>query len=270
MRKYRTINGHRIYLETYGRRNAPPVIFLHHGLGAVRSWKEQTKMFASEGFYTVAYDRWGHGKSDARQIWGMPYFTDDVADLHSLLNLLEIERVALIGHSDGGKIAMYYAAAHPERIACLVLIAAHIYIESKMHPGILAVKSDFESNATFREKMRRVHGDKAEALFWGWFDGWTNPQIMEWDMRPLISGLSCPTLVIQGTEDEHATPQHARDIARTIPGAELWLVPEAGHMLPQDHPEEFNRYVISFLRKHLLKDRWTVNAESEAEQVRLR
>lgn len=268
MKKHLTINGHQIYLETYGRKNAPPVIFLHHGLGAVRSWKEQTKVFAAEGFYSVAYDRWGHGKSDPRQTWGMPHFTDDLADLHTLLSLLGLDRVAMVGHSDGGKIAMYYAVAHPELVACLVLIAAHIYIERKMYPGILSVKSDFENNATFREKMRRVHGNKAESLFWGWFDGWNNPKIMGWDMRPLISAITCPTLVIQGTEDEHATPQHARDIAASMPGAELWLLPGAGHMLPQDHPEEFNRHVIRFLRKHLVEDRWAADIRTEADQVR--
>ena len=56
-----------------------------------------------------------------------------------------------------------------------------------------------------------------------------------WDMRPILRQIGCPTLVVQGEADEHATPQHARDIADGIPGAELWLVPGAGHMLPQEN-----------------------------------
>lgn len=267
MKKNLAINGHPIYLETRGRKYAPPVVFLHHGLGAVRSWKEQVGAFAAEGFYSVTYDRWGHGKSGIRSTWGIPYFYDDLADLHTLLNLLGLDRVAMIGHSDGGKIAMYYAVAHPDQVACLVLVAAHIYIESKMHSGILSVKADFENNPTFKEKMWRVHGDKSEALFRGWFNGWASPEILGWDLRPLIAKIACPTLVIQGMEDEHATSRHAQDIAAAIPGAELWLVPGVGHMLPQDNAEEFNKTVIRFLRKQLVDNRWAEDIKSTARQV---
>ena len=66
-------------------------------------------------------------------------------------------------------------------------------------------------------------------------------------MRPVINQIACPCLVVQGLEDEHATPQHARDMAAAIPDAELWLVPGAGHMLPQDFSEEFNQRMLKFL-----------------------
>jgi pimeloyl-ACP methyl ester carboxylesterase len=66
-------------------------------------------------------------------------------------------------------------------------------------------------------------------------------------MQPVLSQLRCPALVIQGLEDEYATPQHARDIAEGIPEAELWLVPEVGHMVPRDAPEEFNERLLEFL-----------------------
>ena len=92
-----------------------------------------------------------------------------------------------------------------------------------------------------------MHGDKTEAVFHNWSDGWSRPDNINWDMRPDIKRITCPTLVVQGIEDEHATPQHARDIAGAIPGAELWLVPDAHHMLPQEKPELFNRKIVEFL-----------------------
>ena len=67
-------------------------------------------------------------------------------------------------------------------------------------------------------------------------------------MRPVIRQITCPTLVVQGAEDEHAPPEHARQIAVSIPGAERWLVPAAGHMLPQVCRQEFNHKLINFLR----------------------
>ncbi|HEX9615802.1 MAG TPA: alpha/beta hydrolase [Anaerolineales bacterium] len=251
MRELRTINSHRIFVEARGPKKGHPVVLLHHGLGAVRSWRKQIPVLAKAGYRVLAYDRWGHGKSDPRSSWGMPYFESDRADLEQLLDGLRVERAALVGHSDGGKIALYFAADHPERVPSLVVVAAHIYVENRMGPGIQQVLNDFETDNRFREKLHRVHGEKAAALFRGWYSGWTNPAWVDWDMRPVLRKITCPALVAQGLEDEHATPQHARDLAGNIAGAELWLEPGIGHMLPQDAPEEFNRRLLEFLERNL-------------------
>jgi pimeloyl-ACP methyl ester carboxylesterase len=69
-------------------------------------------------------------------------------------------------------------------------------------------------------------------------------------MRPELAGVECPALIVQGTEDEYATEDHARDIADWIERAELWLEPGADHVLPQAMPEVFNARVLDFLAKH--------------------
>jgi len=120
-----------------------------------------------------------------------------------------------------------------------------------MISGIQSVKHKFETDLRFRSQMRRVHGENSEQVFWGWFNGWSNPEIRDWDMHSEIKRISTPTLVVQGLEDEHASPQHARDIADAIPGAELWLVPGGPHMLPQQMPEEFNQRLERFLWREL-------------------
>jgi len=247
MKRLVPVNGHQIYVETHGPIQGPPVVLLHHGIGAVRSWKEQTPLLAETGYRVLVYDRWGHGKSEARPSLGMPYFEDDLADLEFLLDRFHIQGVVLIGHSDGGKIAMYYTARCPQRVGSLIVISPHVYVELRMGAGIQGVLQNFEDDFRFREKLRRVHGEKFEALFRGWYEGWTDPRNLSWDMRPILRQITCPTLVIQGLEDEHATPQHARDVAAAIPGAELWLLPRAGHMLPQDFPEAFNSKMLEFL-----------------------
>lgn len=247
MKRMLEINGHTIFVESEGHQDGPAVVLLHHGLGTVRSWKEQIRVLARAGYRVVAYDRWGHGKSAPRDHWSMPHFKEDLADLQAVLVELDLNKAALIGHSDGGKIAMLYAINNPEWVTSLVIVSTHIYIEPKMASGIKTVRNDFEQDRSFQRKMYRVHGEKSEAVFWGWYNGWSEPDIRDWDMRPGINQISCPTLVVQGTEDEHATPQHAQDIAAAIPQAELWLMPGAGHMLPQDFSEEFNRRVLKFL-----------------------
>jgi pimeloyl-ACP methyl ester carboxylesterase len=117
-------------------------------------------------------------------------------------------------------------------------------------PGIQGTQKAFIQNERMRAGLERLHGDKFDTVFHAWYQGWTKSEHLHWDIRPLLSKIDCPTLVIQGIEDEHVTPKHAQEIARAIPGAELWLEPDIGHMLPQDIPEEFNRKVINFLHTH--------------------
>ncbi len=244
----RFINGHQLYVERYGPESGPPVVLLHHGLGSINSWKDQTLPLVKAGYHVIAYDRWGYGQSNPRQALSMPFFKEDLQDLDELLGDLNVERPALVGHSDGGTIALYFSGGFSERVTCLVTAAAHIYVEPKMISGIESVRRMYEQSAHFRRGLQRLHGDKREAVFQGWYRGWTKPENLAWDMRGQLSKISCPTLVIQGKEDEHATPKHAEDIAAGIPKAALWLAPDASHMLPQEIPEIFNRRVIEFLR----------------------
>jgi pimeloyl-ACP methyl ester carboxylesterase len=242
------VNGHHLYVERCGLESSPPVVLLHHGLGSVYSWKDHIVPLGEAGFHVIAYDRWGYGRSDSRQTLSMPFFEEDLQDLETLTIDLSLGPAALVGHSDGGTIALYFSESHSESVACLVTAGAHIYVEPKMNVGIESVHSKYERNARFRRALRRLHGDKTEAVFQGWYQGWTKPENLNWDMREGLSKIRCPTLVIQGKEDEHATRKHVEDIAAGIPQAQLWLVTGATHMLPQEIPEIFNRRVIEFLR----------------------
>lgn len=241
------INNRQLHVETYGPPDGPPVIFLHHGLGSTQAWRRQIPAFTQAGYRLIIYDRWGYGKSETRPNLAVPGFDDDLSDLANLLDALDLKAATLIGHSDGGSIALYYAAAHPRQVTALVTVAAHIYLEPKMEPGIQGIKQAFDLDRRFRRGLYRVHGEKYESTFYNWFDGWHNPEALAWDMRPELPDIRCPTLVIQGCDDEHASPQHAIDIADNLTESVLWLVPGAKHMLPQDHADVFNHKVIDFL-----------------------
>lgn len=248
---YLRSNGHQLYVEVMSPSGnpagSPVVILLHHGLGSLQSWSDAIPALVATGYHVVAYDRWGYGHSDPRQRLGVPYFEDDLKDLQAVCKRVGVSPVTLIGHSDGGTIALYYAARFPEQVAALVVVAAHVYFEKEMESGILGVRSAYERDERFRAGLRRLHGEKTDRVFYNWFDGWRRPENRKWDMRAQLELITSPTLVVQGMEDEHATPQHARDIAAAIPAADLWLAPGARHMLPQDLPEDFNDRIISFL-----------------------
>jgi pimeloyl-ACP methyl ester carboxylesterase len=244
--EYRS-GGHTLYYEVHGPQSGPAVFLLHHGLGSTRAWKAQIPALVEAGCRVLVYDRWGYGRSDPRQELSIPTFEDDLADLCSLVEALELQRFSLVGHSDGGTIGLYFAAANPGRLDRMIVIAAHVYVEPKMETGIRAVRQAFENDQGFREGLRRVHGDKVEDVFNAWFEGWHKPANLSWDMRPALGKITCPVLVVQGMQDEHATPQQALDTAAAIPDSELWLARGAAHMLPQELPDGFNRRMLEFL-----------------------
>jgi pimeloyl-ACP methyl ester carboxylesterase len=246
------INGHSLYVEAYGSATGPIAILLHHGLGSTRAWKEQIPVLVQIGYRVIVYDRWGYGRSEPRYRPFIPEFQDDLEDLLALAENIRANRFTLIGHSDGGTIVSYFAANYPDLVMCLISVAAHIYVEPKMETGIRTVKDIFEKDVRFREGLHRAHGEKYEQVFSNWYEGWLKPENLCWDMRSQLHKIACPALIIQGTEDEHATPQQAHDMAASIKSAELWLVPGAGHMFPQDQPEMFNRRVVSFLEQRCL------------------
>lgn len=247
------INGHNLYVEQFGPETGPEVVLLHHGLGSVKAWRGQIPALVEHGYHVTAYDRWGYGGSDERSGLDLPTFAADVNDLHGLLNSSGIKRATLVGHSDGGTIALYFAAQYPELVSCLVIVAAHIYIERKMEAGILGISQSFKTDGRFRKSLLSIHGAKYESVFHNWFDGWHRMDNIPWDMRPTIRQINCPALIIQGTEDEHATAQHAKDIAKEIPGADICIIQGAGHMLPQENFELFNPILLQFLKSNALE-----------------
>jgi len=248
------VNGRNLHIERYGSQDHPLVILLHHGLGSTYSWRTLIPKLVAAGWQCLAYDRWGYGMSDLRPGLSVPNFPDDIADLECLQSALGCDQVSLIGHSDGGTIALYYAALNPKRVSSLITVAAHIYIEPKMEAGLESIVNSYLRDHRFRKGLQRLHGDKTDSVFYNWYNGWRQPENHTWEMRPLLLDIVCPALVIQGTHDEHATPQHACAIAAAIPGAQLWLVPDARHLIPQELSEEFNQHVIEFLESTLERE----------------
>jgi pimeloyl-ACP methyl ester carboxylesterase len=253
-----SINGHNLYVEEAGPADGRAIFLLHHGLGSLKSWRKQVPELAAHGYRVIVYDRWGYGRSDPRSGFSMPLSRQDVKDLVSLMDYYDLEKAVLTGHSDGGTIALYFAAQFPQRVSLLVIVAAHIYLEEKMEPGIEGLRQLYEDQPKFREALRREHGDKVDDVFYGWYNGWREEGNQGWDMRPSLKHITCPVLVVQGLQDEHATPQHARDIAVQTADSELWLVPGGGHMLPQDNPTEFNNRVLAFSQKCHANERQSV------------
>ena len=251
------------FLNSYGYRihyvhwkGKGPKILLIHSMGMDGHSMDKLAESLKEQYEILSLTILGHGDSDSPT-------THLPLDEHSEImrncyKKLKFYPNVLIGHSVGGTIALSFGAQYPERLSHLVTVAAHIYLEEKMEPGIEGLRQLYEDKPKFREALRREHGDKVEDVFYGWYGGWREEENLDWDMRPSLKHITCPVLVVQGLDDEHATPQHARDIAAQIKDAELWLVPGAGHMLPQDNSTEFNNRLLDFSQECHANERQSV------------
>jgi pimeloyl-ACP methyl ester carboxylesterase len=241
------VNGHRLYYETHGDLSCQPLVLLHQGLGAASEWKPQIAYFAPR-HHVLAFDRWGYGRSDPRPAFQRGYLNSDTQETIALFDHLGLREALIVGHSDGGTIALLLAAQRPDLARALVLEAAHIYHESRIEQGIRRL---IEWLATERglAHLTGLHGEeKARSLIEHWPQHWLDPANFNSPIlsRERLEKVGCPALVIQGEDDEYALPQHARDIHAALPRGQLWLIPGCGHTPRADLGDAFNDTIAAF------------------------
>lgn len=200
-------------------KNKPFLVFLHEGLGAIELWKGFPEMLSTAlKANAIVYERQGYGQSAPLDLpRPKDYLEREALDyLPVLLEKLNIEKPILIGHSDGGSIALVYAG----RYACSALIteAAHIFVEPVTLAGIEAVKDNPQLDI-IKQKLSKYHGSKTEAIFSAWADTWLSPGFRDWNISNYLEGICCPALIIQGLYDEYASALQVEKILEAMPNS---------------------------------------------------
>ena len=224
------MQGHIVEVQRIAGRfpNMPELVFLHEGLGSVSHWKDFPQRVAdATGSPVTVYSRYGCGSSALLAEPRTVRYMHDEA-LHSLPDLLaqlHIDNPILIGHSDGGSIALIYAGAH-DRVRGLVLLAPHVFVEDLSVASIAQARTSFETT-NLPEKLARHHRDAA-LTFWGWNDIWLHPDFRSWNIEEYLPRISCPILVIQGLDDEYGTKAQVQAIAARLEArSKLSFLPSA-------------------------------------------
>jgi pimeloyl-ACP methyl ester carboxylesterase len=246
-RNYQVVSGRRLeYVELEGE--APPLVFLHEGLGSVALWRDfPARVAEATGRRTLVYSRLGHGASDPADLPRTPRFMHDEAlqTLPALLERLDAQEPVLIGHSDGASIALIHAAAHPVR--GLALIAPHVFVEDVTVSSIAAAREAF-ARTDLRERMARYHRDP-EATFRGWNDIWLAPEFRAWNIEDVLEEVTCPVLVVQGSGDQYGTLAQVDAIERGVAGWFRRVVVEAARHAPHlEAPEATLEAITAFVR----------------------
>jgi len=213
------------------REAGPPMVFLHEGLGSIELWKGfvDDVRAALGGVTTIAYSRYGYGRSDpAVEPRPVTYMHDEaLVVLPALLDQLGIERPLLVGHSDGASIAIIHAGSgHP--VAGLVLIAPHVFVEAVGVEGIAAARVAYHEG-DLRTRLDRHHDD-VDATFRGWNDIWLAPEFRAWNIEAYLPAISAPVLVVQGDRDQYGTLAQVDAIERGVAGQfDRLVIAGAGH-----------------------------------------
>ena len=236
--KFVTVNGKRLETLLYSpaRANAM-IVMLHEGLGSIAMWKDFPERVAqATGCGVLVYSRYGYGKSERLAEKRCVDFMHHEAKvvLPELLRQFQIEQPILLGHSDGGSIALIYAGTWPERVRGLILEAPHVFVEEFGLQSTVAIRDIYESTE-LRAKLARYH-EHVDEMFRGWNDIWLDPQFRDWNIEKYLGAITCPTLVIQGESDEYGTAAHVEAIQRRVPAAQALILAGCGHSPHRDQP----------------------------------
>jgi pimeloyl-ACP methyl ester carboxylesterase len=228
----RTLRARRLTPQRTDGLARTTLVFLHEGLGCIEMWRDFPQKLCDVLQCTgMVYDRTAYGKSSP---WpsdpGLAYMEIE-ADLvlPRLLAALAIEDCVLVGHSDGGTIALNYAAGDPEPLRAVVTLAAHAINEPVCVAAIHRAREAYAAG-DLRSRLRKYHGDNVDRAFRLWSDAWVAPSFEPMDANGRLPRIEVPLQAIQGEDDDYGSELQLGIIAGKVSGyCETRLVPDCGH-----------------------------------------
>lgn len=235
------VNGKKLYTEYHNSfENKPTIVFLHDSLGCTQLWRDFPEKLALQTQCNVlVYDRLGYGKSFPMPTYEREnnYMEQEADLLNDLLKELNIHDIILFGHSDGGTIALIFAAKYPEKVTATLCEAGHIFVEDITVNG---VKDAFEAYKTTNlpQRLAKYHGDKVGMMVKAWTEIWLSNRFKSWNIEYLLKNITSPLLFIQGENDEYGTlDQVEKTISKVSGTAEKFIIPNIGHTPHKEIPD---------------------------------
>src|SRR6266545_3390521 len=239
-------NGLRLHYLDWGKEAAPPMLLLHGFSGHAHTWDTFARAMCDR-FRVLALDQRGHGDSD----WAKDgaYTVDDhAADISAFQDRLALGPLVLIGLSMGGRNAIRYTGSHPGKVERLVIVDIGPDIAPQ---GAERVRRP-AAEAALRHRVE--HGVKKlpNGRYTWKYDKFLRDQRRQGgappvDLWPAVRQIKAPTLIVRGSESDVFSPETAKRMHELIPESRIVEIPGAGHSVPADAPEAFERAVREFL-----------------------
>ncbi len=229
----------------------PWLVFLHEGLGCTAMWHDFPHRLAQATCCpALIYDRQGYGRSSSRRRPPTAGYLQEEAEttLPALLDRFGIKAPILIGHSDGGTIALLFASYSGQRAGGVIAEAAHAFVETATLEGIRATVHAFEHGG-LADQLSRYHGARTREMFYHWAQVWLSGAFRDWNVEACLPHIRCAALVIQGLDDVYGTVRQVEAIAGGIgPRARPYLIPSCGHAPHREAPRRTFKAMCRFIQ----------------------
>ncbi|MCT4586340.1 MAG: alpha/beta hydrolase [Carboxylicivirga sp.] len=234
--KYVNVNGIDFYYEIYG--TGEPVLLLHGNNESINSYRFQIDKL-KENYKVIAVDSRCQGRSSCDKT--KLSYKQMACDMSVLLDSLDIDKVSIVGWSDGGNTGLEFALQYPEKVKSLITMGANLYPTEKAIKSSILKQFKNSTRITnllglFNNEMKK-RGKVSKMCL-------RHPNLSPIDLKYI----SMPVLVMAG-EDDIIYEDHTRLIAHSIPNSELFIFAKQGHNTPIDSPNEFNTVIQQFLEK---------------------
>lgn len=244
---------HDIHYELIAGDPARPVlVFLHEGLGSCAMWKDfPARLCQAAGCRGLLYDRLGYGRSSPLKERRRLHYVHDYAlsELPQVLEqLIPGQEHVVIGHSDGGSIALIYASQQPSLLRAIITEAAHVFVEEITLEGIRAADAAFGAGKL--RALAKYHGDKTQTIFKAWSDTWLGHGFRFWNIEYLLPSITCPALVMQGCDDQYGSAAQVEAIVTQAVQAAPAMIGQCGHTPHQEQPQAVLARMHAFLQQH--------------------
>ncbi len=252
---YIHINGADIYYQVYGedRPGRVPILLIHGSTNTgANDWSGVAPLLAQE-YKVYVPDCRGHGKSNNPP--GGYTFKQMADDAAAFVKAAGYERMHVIGHSNGGNVAVVTLVEHPEICQTAIPQAANAYVSDYLREREpIALEPDYYA----------AHNPQDVAFMIAEFSEVNGPEywreLLTMTMQEIISEpnytpedlarVKVPVFVIMGSEDRvNAPDKHAQYIAEHIPASELWIPQGIGHSVHLEIPEEWTARILDFLNR---------------------
>ena len=250
--------NHTVYYQTInGRTELPCLVFLHEGLGCTAMWGKFPELLCrTTGCSGLLYDRQGYGLSSPflspRTIHYLHYSA--LYELAAVLEkLLKDKPYILVGHSDGGTIALMYASERPAGLQGIITEAAHVHVDPQTVAGIREAVQAWKDGKL--KGLEKYHGNNAEAVFKAWSETWLSSWFRHWNVEYLLPSIVSPLLVIQGRNDHYGSRDQAEIISSKSSGsAQMEIVDNCDHIPHVEAQFEVVTLMSEFIGKLVKQD----------------
>lgn len=249
------INNANIYYQAYGedQPDRAPVLLIHGStIDSHTDWDAVAPELARH-YKVFAPDCRGHGRSNNPHMsYSFKELADDVA---AFVRAMGYERAHIIGHSNGGNVALVTLMEHPEVVQTCIPQAANAYVTRYLierEPKVFDPDRVAREASDWMDEMIALHGEVNGRDYWRDLLWLTMKEIIsEPNYSPAeLARVESPTLVIMGADDSvNAPDEHAQYIANNIPNAEMWIPEKTGHNVHHERREEWIAKVLDFLER---------------------